>query len=443
MEKLSSVLNSFDQEAIVQYLESFHPFDLSKEFFALNKEDQELFMKFASAEMIAEVLSYNPEDSAEILVNLDPQLKSDVISNLELDDVVDILNELNNEDQESIIALQDEQDKADVRELLEYKEKEVGAHMNTSFISVLDQDDVKVATKKLIEQGKEVEHISTIFVVDEKNIYLGTIPLNSLLKARSPLKVTELIENTSKTLDTNFIENAINDMRNYSLTDMPVISAGGSLEGIITLDDAIEVLKEETDEDLRRLTGISTKDRRSKPLIQSLRRLPWLILFLGLSLLVTFITGIFENILILVPMLMIFEPLVLDAGGDVGSQTLGITLSLLQKKSKKLKNNVVRELITSLINGIIEGLIAFGITIAFGYITNFNVEIMKIALVVGLSLCVTVVFAPLIAIIVPITLKLFKFDPAIASGPFITTLIDISSLLIYFSFALIFLGGLL
>jgi len=441
---LKILLDKQNNEELKQYINKTHSYDLANDFFELTLEEQLSLVPYFNSEVLADIFSYNTDEASEILLHLNKEYRHEIINEFESDEIVDIINELDIEEKEELISELDKEDQEEIESLLEYKEELVGAHMTTSFIEVNKNDDVKVATKKLIDNAKETENISTIFVIDDKNKYVGTFSLNRLLKARSPLLCGDLIDNTTSTLDVEDISKAIDDMKNYALSIMPVVDQKNRLLGMLTFDDAIEIAREEASSDIKMFAGIGKKKKGSTIFYNTFKRLPWLATFLVLSVLISFVTNIFEEMLLLVPMLMIFEPLILDAAGDVGSQTLGMTLTLLQKKSKGLMKNSIKEILTSLINGFIEGLVAFGITFLFAYLTHFEgVGIFRVALTVGISLWVTVIIAPVFAIMIPIILKLFKVDPSIASGPFITTFIDIIALLIYFAFALLFVGGIL
>lgn len=437
---IKELLAKPDLPALTLYLAQTHPYDLKDDFFDLSIEEIQTIIPLIEKDKLGTIFSNNPSLTNEILLLLPLNIRHNILINIEPDDLAEILSSGDDHANEELSKSLDPEVREDVNDILGSEKDSVGSHMNTNYLAIPQNLDVKEATRTVINHAKDAETINTIFVTDENNLYLGSFSLNKLLRARSPLLVSEiLVPGKTTTIDTN-IERTIEDFKNYEVNEMAVLDHTGQLCGILTIDDVIDITIDEQEEDVLHLAGLPTTKKSKGVLSQALHRLPWLILFLALSLLVALVTGGFEATLALVPILMIFEPLILDAGGDVGTQTLGIILTLLNRESTKLKENVYKELLTGILNGIIEGLIAFGVTYFFVKIAGFEVDPLLMAWIVGLSLFGTVVVSPLIAIIIPLTIKLFKGDPAIASGPFITTIIDIASLLIFFVLATVFLG---
>ncbi|MDX9691894.1 MAG: magnesium transporter, partial [Acholeplasmataceae bacterium] len=211
---------------------------------------------------------------------------------------------------------------------------------------------------------------------------------------------------------------------------------------MVTFDDALDIYQEESQEDFERLAALpETLDQGVVK--TAFHRLPWLITLLLISIPIALVTSLFEETLALVAILIVFQPLILGSAGNVATQTLAVTLKMFSTNEKGFLNNAIKEIITGIFNGLVIGLVAFIVTIVFAYLnTSLTENPLLIAFVVGLSLWLTVIIAPIVAILIPLTLRTLKLDPAVASGPFITTVIDVAALFIYFGLATLFLGGL-
>jgi magnesium transporter len=204
----------------------------------------------------------------------------------------------------------------------------------------------------------------------------------------------------------------------------------------------LDIYQEEAQEDFEKLAGLPETMPDSSPMKTALHRLPWLLSLLLFSIPIAIVTSMFEEVLATVAILIIFQPLILGSAGNVATQTLAVTLKMFASHEEGILKNSFREIITGMLNGFAIGLIAFSMTLIFSIInTSLTTQPFLIAFVVGLSLWLTVIIAPLTAILIPVSLRAMKIDPAVASGPFITTVIDVAALLIYFGLATLMLGG--
>lgn len=437
---LKEVLNNLSNQEIREHLLSLHPYDIAEALEDLSNEEREKLFNLLDNEVIAQVMTYiEPVDAALYLNDLDLDEQVDLINYMDPDDAVDIILEFEEEEQKEIIEELD--DKLEIEKLITYEEDQAGAYMTSDFIELHPSMNVKEATKKLIKEAPNVESISSLYVIDENKRFLGVLSFKSLISAKMPLTVGDLYEKCPSYLDTDDVNEVISGIRHYGGYQMPITNADNILMGIITLDDAIDIYEEESIEDYEKLSALPQKETKN-PFVTAIHRLPWLIGLLILSIPIAFVTSLFEEVIAAVVILALFQPLILDAGGDVATQTLAVTLITLNNKDGQPLKNGQKEIITGLINGFIMGLIAFVITLILA--KAFALEnVLMIALVVGISLWVTVFIGPIIGFLVPIALKRLNYDPAVASGPFITTLIDILSLLVYFGLATIMLGGLI
>lgn len=421
-------------EAYLEFIK-LHPHDQAELLKELDLLDQVRLLNKMNDEELSELLSYlDSSDSAKLIMELDLERQKQILDNMDIDDAVDIIDELQKEDQDTLLNILDEQE--NIEKLLVYEEDEAGSLMTSKYIEINSNMDVKDAMRNLIDLAPDVESITTLFVVDN-NKYIGTVNLNQLIKTKSPNKIESLLVKTPFVYDYDDIDMAIYQMRKYGLSDMPVCNSKEQLIGIITLDDAIEAYSEEAIEDFAKLAAVNEHEEKNI-FKAALHRLPWLIILLLASIPIAMASESFDEVIVSVTILALFQPLILDASGDVATQTLAVTLRKLSQQDGADIKEGMTEILTGVINGFILGLASFLITMLLSFILKADQPVV-IALVVGLSLWITVIIGPILGFVIPVFLNKIKIDPAVASGPFITTLVDILSLIIYFGFATLFL----
>ncbi len=432
---MREIINLKDKKALFEHLEKMHPYDIVEALKDLTAAEQDLLYSLLPEEEIGRIIAYmEPEEAADVIDDFEFEIQKNIINALDLDDAADIIVHLDNE-KELIDALENE---AGINKVLTYEEDEVGAHMSDGYIDLVLGMDIKAATKKVIRDAGEVDILNHIFIVDEENRFKGTVELRDLVKTKAPAFIDDITELSPYVLDTDDIEEAVHKMKDYGLYDMAVVNEKLQLIGILTIDDAIDIYHEEAVDDFEKLSALP--DTSTKGLLESAaRRLPWLLLLLFLSMPIAIATSRFEEVITSVAVLALFQPLILDAGGDVASQTLAVTLRLLAKDREKALKNGGKEIMAGILNGIalgiVTGLVSYIISRAMGVQEPFNVS-----LVVFISLTLTVSTGPIFGLFIPILLDKMNIDPAVASSPFITTLIDITSVIIYFGFATLLLG---
>lgn len=438
---IKELLENKEYQAAYLEIINLHPHDQAILINELEEVEQELLLSFYNDNELSSVLAYlTPEESAEIITDLSIDRQKDIIEQMDLDDAVDLIDELDTKDQEAILNVLEKQE--ELTNLLNYEDDEAGSIMTPNFIKVLNNIDIKDAMRSLINQAPNVESVSTLFITNEEGKYLGTVNLNVLIKAKSPMLIDNLITSTPIINDTDDISMAIHIMREYGLYEIAVNNDEEKIIGIITLDDAIERYEAESVKDFANLSAISDYEEKSL-LKASLHRLPWLLILLLASIPIALSTSMFEEIIVAVSILALFQPLILDASGDVATQTLAVTLRKLNQTDGASIKDGIKEVTTGAINGLILGLTSALITYFMAIFLNMNDHAFSLAIVVGLSLLLTVIIGPILGFLVPVFLNKIKLDPAVASGPFITTLVDILSLVIYFGLATLLLGGIL
>ena len=368
---------------------------------------------------------------------------------MDTDDAIEVLEELEDEDRENIIKLMDKEAVEDIKIIKSYDEDEIGSKMTTNFIVVSNSFSVTEAMKKLISEAPENDNINTIFVVDKSDKYYGAITLKDLIIARKTQTVEDIVMlNYPHTFATTKIDDCINDLQEYELDLIPVLDEDETIIGALTHGDINAVAHEEFEEDYARLAGMlsNEEDFKEKTIVSMKKRLPWLILLMGLGLVVSSLISGFEGVIAVLPVLVFFQSLILDMAGNSGTQSLAVTIRVITNETSD-KHYVLKmlwkEFRVGLCNGLVLALIAFTIVIGFLFVGQNPIysdvfvasEALKVAFIVAVSLMLTVIVATSVGTLMPIIFKKIKIDPAVASGPLITTLNDLLAIVVYYGLA--------
>ncbi|MEY3198476.1 MAG: hypothetical protein RJA13_434 [Bacteroidota bacterium] len=381
----------------------------------------------------ADVLMELEEDVRDrFLASLSSKEIAGQLENLDSDDAADILGELSDEQiQEVISHMEDDEAAEDIVDLLNYDEDTAGGLMQKEFIQAKLDWPVNRCLVELRRQAEDVEKVYTIYVVDDFNKLVGVLSLKRLLFASPKTKIIDLYQGKNiisvKTSDDN--EEVAKVMEKYDLVSVPVVDLQNKLVGRITLDDVVDVIKEEADKDFQLASGISERIESNASVWRISRaRLPWLLIgMLGGILGAQVISG-FEIGITQVPALAFFIPLITAMGGNVGVQSSAIVVQSLAKGNKQfgsILSKLSKEALVGLVNGLFLALIIYGIATFF--------ENSTLGLVVSISLFTVIIFAAIFGTLIPLILDKYKIDPALATGPFVTTLNDVLGLFIYFT----------
>lgn len=428
-------------EEKIEYLKTLHGYDLASLYNELNKTEQDEMFLYLSNEDKADLLTYiGPSEAADILENLETQSVTDIIELMEPDDVVDIVEEVPTDVAETWIENLDQEDREDIQVLRDYDEDEAGSMMTSNIILLKPEYDVKEAMKILVKEAPDVESIQTLFVVDKHGLFLGIVPLKKLIKAKSPMSIEDLYETSISVFDTDDVDDVTNQIQEEGIYLMPVVSEDHKLLGVITLDDALDVYEEEAIEDVQKLGGLS-ESYGTTLLKSALSRLPWLLLLVVLDLPIAAIMNGFEGILSMYTIIVIFQPLILSMAGNLGTQSLSTTLVFLNiGEEEKYAFHAKEEFKSTVLIGFIMGVVAFFFT---QIVIAFNPSLSQYGVLfggaVGISMFISLMFCNFVATFLPKLLQKTGADPANASGPLLTTLIDIFSILIYYGITLFLL----
>lgn len=437
------------RDQILQY----HANDIAELLDELEKEDRTKLYEILGNEEVAEILSYS-ENICEIVEELDINQAADIIELMDSDDAVDVLEELDDETREEIVELIDKEVLEDIQEIINYSDEEIGSKMTNNYISILNTDSIKIATKKLINDAAENDNISVIYVVDQNNKYYGAIELRDLIIARDTANIDDIIMKAYPYFLANtLIEDCINELKDYALDSYPILNIENELIGVITADDVVEAVDEELSDDYAKLAGLTESEELNDSVFQSVKkRLPWLIVLLILGLAQSFAMTGFEAVVAAIPVIVFFQTLVLSMSGNSGTQSLAVTIRMLSDSldsKKQIAKVAFKELRTGFLNGLVLGALAFGIVFAYMLISRQSIETesfqildaIKTSGIVAISLLVAMTLSSCVGTLIPIIFLKLKVDPAVASGPFITTISDVTALLIYYGLAyLLFLA---
>jgi len=431
-EKISEQISKENTAKLQDVISDLHVADIAEILEELSIKDAQFLYQFIAEEKSAEILVELDDDLREdLLADLTAkEIAEEVIDNLETDDAADVIGELSEEKQEEVLShIEDQEHASDIVDLLAYAEDTAGGLMAKELIKVNENWNTLQCLREMRKQAEHVKQVHTIYVVDNNDVLLGSMSLRRLLLTETNTPIKEILKTEIISVKaTEDDETVANIMNKYDLVVLPVVDDTNRLIGRITIDDVMDVAKEEAEKDYQMASGISEDVEASDSVWALTRaRLPWLLIGMIGGLLGASVIGIFdirENF-----ELAFFIPLIAAMGGNVGVQSAAIVVQGLANDSLKMDNifqKLVKELAVGLLNGIICSLII--LAAAFGL--DYGLEL---SLTVSISLLAVIVFAALFGTFVPLTLEKYEIDPALATGPFITTVNDVLGLFIYFS----------
>ncbi len=423
-----------DEKSIVKIFSNYHHADIAEILEELNSDDATYIIKLLDSEKTSDVLMELDDDYREkILKNLSIQEIAEEVEELDSDDATDIISELPEEKQKKVISkISDAEHKADIKELLKYDEDSAGGLMAKELIKVNENWSVTRCVKEMRTQASEVTRVHSVYVVDNDDILLGRLSLKDLLVANPKTKIKSIYKkNVDHVFDTDTAESVASTMQKYDLGAIPVVNKKKKLLGRITIDDIVDLIKEEAEEDYQLAAGILQDVDVDDSIFELTRaRLPWLIVGLVGGIGAAFVMGGFDEILLQHKILFYFTPLIAAMAGNVGVQSSAIIVQGLANDEIKgsINNRLFKETLLSILNGVILA----GLLFLFIYFWKGEIDI---ALALSIALVAVVIVAGIIGTFIPLFLNKRGIDPAIATGPFITTSNDIFGILIYFMVA--------
>ena len=359
--------SSKSDELIRRKLSKYHENDIADAIKLLDKDTRIRLYKILGVDWTAEIFSYledTPEYIEEFMTELSVDEAADVLEKMDADDAVDILDNVSEEERQALISHMEKDAKDDVCLIYSYDDDEIGSKMTTNFICINNKLTIKEAMKELVAQAEENDNVNTIYVVDDNNIYYGAIDLKDLIVARDYQKLEDIISTSYPYVYAHEkMSECIEDLKDYSEDSIPVLNKDKEIIGAITSSDIIEAVDEEMSDDYAKLAGLTEENDLTEGLFASMKkRLPWLILLLFLGMGVSSVVGIFENVVSQLAIIVCFQSLILDMAGNVGTQSLAVTIRVLMDEDISAKQKlefVLKEMRIGFANGLLLGSMAF------------------------------------------------------------------------------------
>lgn len=442
------------QKKLETLLENQEYKKLKEELLKLNEQDIAIILQEASVEEIFKIYRLLPKDIAsDVFVNLPIETEQDLITkmtseeagalieDLASDDAVDILDEMPAMIVSKILANTTKETRKEINELLNYPEDSAGSIMTTEYLDFKIGDTIDLAIKKIKKEGKDKETINNCFVLSSTRKLIGSVEIKDILLASDNTKIEDIMDTNiiyCETLDDQ--EKVALNFKKYDLLAMPVVDSEKKMVGIITIDDIVDIIEEEASEDIDKMAAITPIDKPylSRSVFAIFKsRIPWLLLLMISATFTSMIIQKYEAALASVVILTSFIPMFMDTAGNAGSQASVTIIRGLATNEIKFKDTLkvlFKEIRISILCGITLSLCNFAKLMLFDKVS------VSIALVVCVTLLVTIIFAKIIGSMLPLLAKKLGFDPAVMASPFITTIVDALSLMVYFNVASLILG---
>ena len=430
-----------------QNLLSYHEKDISDALCLLSVDDRKHLYTLLDAEWIAEILEYS-DDSTIYLNEIPIQKRMAVLSHFETVEMLDYIREMDKDSRDIILDLLDSEKKREFLLLNSFNEDEIGSKMTSNYVVIDFGISVKEAMSSLIRQANDNDNISTIYVLDKNQIFLGAIDLKDLIISREGTDLEKIITTSYPYVyATEQIEDCLSRIKDYSEDSIPVLDNENKLIGVLTSQTIMELVDDEMSEDYAKFAGLSSEEDLNEPLRKSImKRLPWLMVLLVLGMFVSSIVGVFEKVVAQLPLIIAFQSLILDMAGNVGTQSLAVTIRVLidENIGKKQKFFLVcKETRIGLVNGMILGVLSF-VMVGF-YLVLLKSQTMNMAFSIsactGIALVVSMVLSSMSGTLIPLMFIKMKIDPAVASGPLITTINDLVAVITYYCLVWILIIG--
>jgi magnesium transporter len=432
LELLRSAIAEKNDHYLNEKLNDLYAADIAEIFNQLDFDEAKYLYDLLPEETTAEVLpELNEEMREQLLASLSTKEIAEQLDNMDSDDAADVINELPEEIQSEVLSqIGDIEQASDIADLLNYEEGTAGSLMAKELVSVQVNEKVSACIDEIREQTDNVDVMYAVYVVDENDRLVGMLSLKKLVISQPSTKIEEIFDSEIISVKTNTTTSEISDiMRKYDLVVLPVIDTLGRLVGRITIDDVVDVIREEAEKDIQRMSGISDDVDSSDNLWRlSSARIPWLLVGMCGGIIGSRIISSYETQIQIHPEMAFFIPLIGAMGGNVGVQSSAIIVQGLANntlKGEKLVPKLMKELGVGLINGLICSSLIFAYNILIS-------DSINLASIVSIALITVIIFASFLGTFVPLTLYRFKINPALATGPFVTTLNDILGITIYF-----------
>ena len=431
-------------EQAARALHDAHERDIAASLELLDTHQRAKLYHLIGAERLGDVFAY-VSDAGKYLRELPQDQAADIVEAMDADDAVDALETVSPELRSALMEKLDPESQHDIRLICSYQPDEIGSAMSTNFVSISRHLSVKQAMRALVAQAEENDNISTLFVNDDDGSFYGAIDLKDLIVAREETALDSLISRNFPTvLAHEHTEECLDRLRSYAEDSIPVLGEKRRVIGVITTDDIIEAVDDAMGDDYAKLGGLTGEEDLHEPLKTSLKkRMPWLIILLFLGMGVSSVVGLFEAVVSQVALIVCFQSLILDMAGNVGTQSLAVTIRVLMDEKLTARQKfdlVLKEMRVGFFSGLMLGALAL---VFIGlYVWLFKGKPLPYALCIsgcaGAALVLSMVLSSLVGTVIPIFFKKVHIDPAVASGPLITTVNDLVAVVAYYGLAYLF-----
>ena len=441
--------SNFTPKLMREHILDYHENDIAAAMELMNKDERKRFYSILDTMTLADILEYS-EQRNEYIGELSIRKRIDILSNFEVSTTVEYLSQIEKGERQTLLDLMGDEVKSEIKLLSSFDEDEIGSRMTTNYIAVHAGIGIKQAMHELIEQAADNDNITTLYVVDEDESLVGAIDLKDLIIAREGVDLNSITMTSYPYVYANEqIEDCIERIKDYSEDSIPVLDSNNKLKGVLTSQDITQLVDDELGDDYAKLAGLSAEEDLHEPLRKSIgKRLPWLVILLGLGLLVSSVVGAFEHVVAHLTLIVSFQSLILDMAGNVGTQSLAVTIRVLMDEKLNGKQKlylVAKEARVGLANGFVLGVLSL-VFIGLYLIVLKGQSAMfafSVSLCTGVALLVSIMLSSITGTVVPIIFKKLKVDPAVASGPLITTVNDLVAVVTYYGLAWILLINIL
>lgn len=435
-------LMSLNDAQLKKTLSKMHPYDIAEQMKKSSSDAQMRLIKLMSLNKTVEVFLELPtEVSRNYFSLLTENQKKRFLQEFEMDDLKFFITSFEEDYQFYLTGLLSNTKQATLKALMSYDEETIASIMSTDFITINKNSNIKEATAHVINNSKDSDFIDDVFVVDENNVLIGSINLKDLISARANDSLNDITYSINSYLKLDdSINQGFKKFKNYAKNVLPVLNDEMQIIGIITADDVLNVMVLEHEEDIEKMTGVGDYDESSNAFVRAYQRLPWLLISVLLNLVIAVLLSVFEKTLIEVVALIMFQPMILGMAGNIGTQSIAVTILKLNQdeleEKKAEKKHILKEIGIGFLSSIAVGIAGF--LLSYGILKSINIgnhSPLLLALTIGTSLTGGMFVSALAGVFIPIILEKLNVDPAIASGPIISTLNDLFALLIYFGIA--------
>lgn len=443
---VSDLNDSEKKEKILQY----HENDIAAMLFKLDSRQRDEVFRLLGMKNTAKLLTYM-DDIEELFNDLSSLQIAELLEKTDAGAAIRILDKLSLENRTSILSSMSRGYREQIQNIQRYDETCIGRRITNNYVSILNTDTVKSATRKVIAKAAEHDNISNIYVLDKRRRLYGVVDLRSLIIARENDSLASIIkQNYPYFYADEQTEKCLIRFKEYGLDSYPILNRNRTLIGVITLDDVVEVVDDELEDDYAKLAGLTEAEDGKDSVVESIKkRMPWLIIVLVLGLFQCFAMTAFERMVATIPIIVFFQTLVLAMSGNSGTQSLAVTIRSLSKHTdgkRRVLKIAFKELKAGIVNGLALSILAFILVFLFMFVTKQSIETetyyaqdaIKASGIVSVSLWIAMTVSACVGTAFPILFSKIKIDPALACGPFITTICDIIAIFVYYGLTYLF-----